>query len=124
MDIVEIRRANLRRWVAKNGTPVKERSLFSQLQTTGSFGERVARRIEDQYKMGVGYLDTADAPVKLGSGEGGGGLAESLKLTCETARELRLLSVYRLANQDQRRLIDMVVDEVGGLLDLRMRDHG
>lgn len=58
MDIVETRRENLRRWVAVNGTPVKERSFFSQLQKDASFGERVARRLEQQYKMGAGYLDS------------------------------------------------------------------
>ena len=58
MDIVETRRENLRRWVAVHGTPAKEKSLFSQLKANGSFGERVARRLEEQYKMGAGYLDT------------------------------------------------------------------
>jgi len=57
MDIVEIRRENLRRWVAEHGTPAKEKSLFSQLKSNGSFGERVARRLEEQYRMGAGYLD-------------------------------------------------------------------
>lgn len=59
MDIIELRRENLRRWVRENGTPAKERSLFSQLQGgVGSFGEKVARRLEEQYKMGRMYLDT------------------------------------------------------------------
>lgn len=57
MDIVETRRENLRRWVAQHGTPAKERSLFSQLKAHGSFGERVARRLERDYRMGDGYLD-------------------------------------------------------------------
>lgn len=57
MDIVEIRRENLRRWVAEHGTPPKEKSLFSQLKSNGSFGERVARRLEVQYDMGIGFLD-------------------------------------------------------------------
>lgn len=57
MDIVEIRRENLRRWLAKHGTPPKEKSLFSQLKAGLSFGERVARRLEQQYGMGEGYLD-------------------------------------------------------------------
>lgn len=57
MDITENRRENLRRWVAENGTPAKERSLFSQLKANGSFGERVARRLEADYKMGDGFLD-------------------------------------------------------------------
>jgi hypothetical protein len=57
MDITEIRRENLRRWVAEHGTPSKEKSLFSQLKANGSFGERVARRLENQYALGAGYLD-------------------------------------------------------------------
>ncbi len=64
-DITEIRRENLRRWVAEHGTPAKEKSLFSQLKGEGSFGERVARRLEEQYKMGAGYLDS-DAAMPLG----------------------------------------------------------
>lgn len=71
MDIIETRRENLRRWVAEHGTPAKEKSLFSQLKANGSFGERVARRLEKQYKMGDGYLDrdpeSARVEVKSGS---------------------------------------------------------
>lgn len=73
MDIVEIRRENLRRWVAEHGTPAKEKSLFSQLKANGSFGEKVARRLEEQYKMGVGFLDRAPgqaAPQDLIDDEG------------------------------------------------------
>lgn len=66
MNITEIRRENLRRWVAKNGTPAKEKSLFSQLKSNGSFGERVARRLEQQYKMGDGYLDLDPGAVATG----------------------------------------------------------
>lgn len=57
MDILEIRRENLRRWVTENGIPQKEKSYFSQLQAGGSFGERAARRLERDYRMGEGYLD-------------------------------------------------------------------
>lgn len=31
--------------------------MFSQLKANGSFGERVARRLEADYKMGEGFLD-------------------------------------------------------------------
>jgi hypothetical protein len=58
MDIIDIRRKNLEKWVATHGVPTKEKSLFSQLKGTASFGEKVARRLEDDYKMGTGYLDT------------------------------------------------------------------
>ena len=69
MDIVETRRENLRRWIAEHGTPAKEKSLFSQLKSNGSFGERVARRLEEQYKMGPGYLDRL--PERREAGEAG-----------------------------------------------------
>lgn len=57
MDIKEIRRENLRRWSTEHGVPQSERSYFSQLLSGASFGERAARRLEEQYKMGAGYLD-------------------------------------------------------------------
>lgn len=59
MDIQDIRRANLMRWLETHSTPAREKSLFSQLKGTGSFGERVARRLEADYGMGVGFLDVA-----------------------------------------------------------------
>ncbi|MBV6321948.1 hypothetical protein [Duganella violaceipulchra] len=60
MNITDTRRANLAKWVADNGIPKQEKSLFSQLRGDGSFGEKVARRLEEKYKMGAGYLDTPD----------------------------------------------------------------
>lgn len=36
--------------------------------------------------------------------------SRALNLSIETAAELRLLSVYRLANEEERRLIDIEVD--------------
>lgn len=59
MDIQEIRRARLREWLKDRAAPSKEKSYFSQLANgTSSFGERAARRIEREYGMGAGYLDT------------------------------------------------------------------
>ncbi|WP_152494988.1 hypothetical protein [Paraburkholderia kururiensis] len=58
MDIQDIRRANLRRWLDTHSAPIAEKSLFSQLKSgVGSFGERVARRLERTYGMGDGFLD-------------------------------------------------------------------
>jgi hypothetical protein len=59
MDIQDIRRANLMRWLETHTTPKDEKSLFSQLKAGGSFGERVARRLEADYGMGAGFLDLA-----------------------------------------------------------------
>jgi hypothetical protein len=60
-NIAETRRANLERWLTTNAIPRAEKSLFSQLRKDGSFGERVARRLELQYGMGDGFLDEPEA---------------------------------------------------------------
>lgn len=39
-------------------------------------------------------------------------IADALKLTCETAQELQLLSVFRLANKDERDAITVAVENV------------
>ena len=62
-DEATLRRKKLLQWVVKNGTPQAEKSLFSQLKGTGSFGEKVARRLEKKYGMGHRYLDTDDSVV-------------------------------------------------------------
>jgi hypothetical protein len=59
MDIQDTRRENLRIWAKENGVPSDEKSYFSQLFGGASFGERAARRLERDYKMGDGYLDRA-----------------------------------------------------------------
>jgi hypothetical protein len=46
------------RWLETHSTPQREKSLFSQLKGGGSFGERVARRLEAEYGMGSGFLDS------------------------------------------------------------------
>lgn len=56
------------------------------------------------------------APVGRAGGESP--LADSFKLEIETAAELRLLSVYRLANADGRAAIDAVVEQIRRRLDV------
>lgn len=126
MDITDIRRENLRRWIAKHGTPSKEKSLFSQLKSTGSFGEKVARRLEQQYKMGDLYLDTPEAEVQTPpvAPEDDRSLGNALKLTCETAEELRLLIAYRLGDAMDRQMMDDLVDEVRARLPASVRNKG
>ncbi len=59
MDIMEVRRDRLREWVASHSTPTREKSYFSQLiGGSASFGEKAARRLERDYGMGEGYLDS------------------------------------------------------------------
>jgi hypothetical protein len=115
MDIVETRRENLRRWVAENGTPPKEKSLFSQLKGHGSFGEKVARRIEQKYGMRAGYLDEPGAAVPTQKSMPGE-LELMMNLTVETAEEMRLLVTYRHANKAGRAIINSSVDAVLGTM--------
>ena len=93
MDIVEIRRENLRRWLRGNATPANEKSLFSQLKSTGSFGEKVARRLERQYKMGDHYLDTAG-------------------IDALTPQEIELLRMFRVVDDEARSLVMTVVGKL------------
>lgn len=58
MDIQENRRIRLRAWFANRSLPANEKSYLSQLiGGKASFGEKAARRLEKDYKMGPGYLD-------------------------------------------------------------------
>jgi SOS-response transcriptional repressor LexA len=75
MEIQDIRRERLREWLVGRTAPAKEKSYFSQLiNGTASFGERAARRIEKDYGMDAGYLDsqhdlaTSNAPIKAPKG--------------------------------------------------------
>ncbi len=59
ISIADLRRQNLKAWLEKNTVPQKEKSYFSQLANgAASFGEKAARRLETQYQMGIGFLDT------------------------------------------------------------------
>jgi len=56
--VADLRRANLRAWMEGKRIPKEERSYFSQLLSgSASFGERAARRIENDYGMEKGFLD-------------------------------------------------------------------
>lgn len=58
-QISAVRRAKLKEWTRDHPIPEKEKSYFSQLiNGTASFGEKAARRLETDYKMGLLYLDT------------------------------------------------------------------
>lgn len=64
MDIADTRRARLRLWFTSRTLPATEKSYLSQLMTgRASFGERAARRLERDYGMDPGYLDS---PVESG----------------------------------------------------------
>lgn len=59
MDMKEIRRLRLKEWFSSRSIPEREKSYLSQLMGgKTSFGERAARRLEGDYGMAPGYLDT------------------------------------------------------------------
>lgn len=56
--MTENRRARLRLWFSDKSIPPKEKSYLSQLMKgKAPFGEKAARRLETDYRMGGGYLD-------------------------------------------------------------------
>ncbi len=58
MDTKDIRRARLSQWFDKRSIPAAEKSYISQLiNGKAPFGEKAARRLENDYGMDVGYLD-------------------------------------------------------------------
>jgi hypothetical protein len=118
-DLVKTRRANLRAWVMKNGTPAGEKSYFSQLLNAASFGERAARRLEQTYNMGSLYLDR---PIE---GEGGQPAAAaqdralhapdagtSSVLVRVDARELKMLTWFRESDERGKQTIESVAELV------------
>lgn len=58
--------------------------------------------------IGALYAPAVDATQK----------PDALKLTCETAQELRMLSVYRLSGPDNRKLLDLAIEDAAG--DIRL----
>jgi hypothetical protein len=56
--VTVLRRENLKAWMEGKRIPREEKSYFSQLLNGAApFGERAARRIENDYGMEKGYLD-------------------------------------------------------------------
>lgn len=105
--ITETRRANLRAWIKVHGVPQAEKSYFGQLVGSASFGERAARRLEQDYKMGVGYLDR---PIDESEPEEGRQLPElpgGTVLVRVDALELYLLNLFRECDdRGQESMID------------------
>lgn len=59
MTTQEIRRRRLKEWFSEKSLPEKEKSYLSQLiNGRSSFGERAARRLERDYGMPSGFLDS------------------------------------------------------------------
>ncbi|WP_308028579.1 S24 family peptidase [Neisseria bergeri] len=64
-ELKEIRIENLKKFFEDKTLPTKDKSLLSQLMSgKASFGEKVSRRLEEDYGMGSYYLDsTPNSPI-------------------------------------------------------------
>lgn len=102
--IVALRRERLREWLQTHAVPPREKSYFSQLKTTGSFGEKAARRLEEKYGMGHMYLDTPG--VSGGVAAAPAEKEVSVKIVSQDATELVRTSMAMLARY-------WALDEVG-----------
>ncbi len=58
----EIRRTNLQRWLHAHAIPAPERDNLLRLAAAGAFSVAEARRLEQDYHMGDGYLDAPWVP--------------------------------------------------------------
>ncbi|SCZ55679.1 MULTISPECIES: hypothetical protein [Photorhabdus] len=68
MSMKNIRQQRLKDWFSDKTLPEKERSYLSQLMNgKASFGEKAARRLEQDYRMPDGYLDADTNTPELGS---------------------------------------------------------
>lgn len=142
MNLTDTRRQNLRIWTAEHGTPSKEKSLFSQLKGSGSFGEKVARRLESEYNMGAGYLDRPIDPnaavqatgakaayVKSTRTSRGMPRAEAqvnadvlAEMNVITPREAQLLNWFRMCGDDSKEVIEATARAVEKLPLTAIRD--
>lgn len=109
-DTASVRRANLKQWIEKYGTPPAEKSYFSQLINGASFGEKAARRIERDYKMGEGYLDRPLVLEGESTAKHEVPPPERMELSWVTYRELRLLTQFREATERGKETIDMAAE--------------
>lgn len=109
MNVQERRRRRLLRWADENGVPPKERSLFSQIKSgTTTIGEKLARRLEREYRLGDGYLDFAD------EGEAQEPPPEPLPPTLKDVAEL--IALYGQLPADYRPMIlNFIRDQIADL---------
>jgi hypothetical protein len=123
---VQIRRANLRKWMEHNGVPPEERSYFGQL-TGGStsFGEKAARRLEREYNMGDGYLDRplSEVPEAAAPAAPAVESTEPTYLARVTLEEMELLTAFRGKTPRGRQVIKAAAKVGERSASRNVRDH-
>lgn len=94
---------------------------ISGLETSESYGTTYVARLAAALGVSPLWLETGKGPREPVAGEGAP--TSLLELRAETAAELKLLVVYRSANERERAEIDAVIDEMSALIEARRRDQ-
>jgi transcriptional regulator with XRE-family HTH domain len=100
---------------------IKQPSL-SELETGESQGTTYLARIASALGVNPLWLETGKGSRDAGQ-TSGGGMAGMLELKAETASELKMLVVYRSADDREREAIDDVVEEMRLLIEARTRNQ-
>lgn len=106
MDIVEIRRQNLRAYFSHRSIPQREKSYISQLLSgKAAFGEKAARRLETTYGMPPMFLDG-----NWGGNEPQKATKAPVYPAAKNAEEAALLLAYRKKTRSEQRMILKALD--------------
>ena len=107
METADIRRLQLRAWFADRSIPEREKSYISQLMSgKASFGEKAARRLENEYGMPDRYLDQS---AGLHAGQERKLYAENLAQS-HNQEEIAVLAAYRRLERREQLLILKALD--------------
>jgi transcriptional regulator with XRE-family HTH domain len=103
-----------------------KQSTLSELETGESAGTTYLARIASVLNYNALWLETGKGPKEPeeDADTGSPGVTGALDLKAETAAELRLLSIYRLANTRERDAIDDVIKQVRAMIDARLSGKG
>lgn len=112
-------------YIEQTGADQSEVSSLTRIDSTRSFGENKARAIEESNGLPVGWLDLpigepADLPpppVRKTL------VSSATDMSAETAAEMKMLTIYRLANKNGRKMIDLAVENVSRTIDLARLGH-
>lgn len=128
VDLIELRRENLKQWFETRTMPTKDKSFISQIiNGKATIGERAARRLEQENGMKMNYLDTDHSLVleenrdeliiidvlNVEASAGHGSLGDLVK----TVRQLRYFpeqfySLFRGLNPDVIQVINVKGDSM------------
>ncbi len=107
MKTADIRRAQLKAWFADRSLPEREKSYISQLISgKASFGEKAARRLENDYGMPDRYLDQSNV---LSANQDRKKYSENAEQG-HNPEEIAVLSAYRRLERQEQLLILKMLD--------------